>query len=165
MLVVHHTRKEGAEDVFNTISGTNGLMGAADGALILYKDKRTASDAVLETVGRDQQQLRLHISFDAAHLHWELVEVETGRFKEPPNPLVELVSRLVNEENPSWNGTATELAQCLSEMDSSRSFTPNWIVRTLNVQQENLLREYGVRYVSYRTKEGKALSLRCDGVR
>ncbi len=91
--------------------------------------------------------------------------METGRFKEPPNPLVELVSRLVNEENPSWNGTATELAQCLSEMDSSRSFTPNWIVRTLNVQQENLLREYGVRYVSYRTKEGKALSLRCDGVR
>ena len=165
VLVVHHTRKEGAEDVFNTISGTNGLMGAADGALILYKDKRTASDAVLEAVGRDQQQLRLHISFDAAHLHWELVEVETGRFKEPPNPLVELVSRLVNEENPSWNGTATELAQCLSEMDSSRSFTPNWIVRTLNVQQENLLREYGVRYVSYRTREGKSLSLRWDGVR
>ena len=57
VLVVHHTRKEGAEDVFNTISGTNGLMGAADGALILYKDKRTASDAVLEAVGRDQPQL------------------------------------------------------------------------------------------------------------
>ena len=165
VLVVHHTRKEGAEDVFNMISGTNGLMGAADGALLLHKDKRTASDAVLEAVGRDQQQLRLHISFDAAHLHWELVEVETGRFKEPPNPLVELVSRLVNEEDPSWSGTATELARCLSEMDSSRSFTPNWIVRTLNVQQENLLREYGVRYVSYRTKEGKALSLRWDGVR
>ena len=127
VLVVHHTRKEGAEDMFNTISGTNGLMGAADGALILYKDRRTNSDAVLEAVG--------------------------------------LVSRLVNEENPSWNGTATELAQCLSAMDSSRSFTPNWIVRTLNVQQENLLREYGVRYVSHRTKEGKALSLRWDGVR
>lgn len=165
VLIVHHTRKEGAEDVFNTISGMNGLMGAADGALILYKDRRMNSDAVLEAVGRDQQQLRLHISFDAVHLRWELVEVETGRFKEPPNPLVELVSRLVNEENPSWNGTATELAQCLSEMDSSRSFTPNWIVRMLNVQQENLLREYGVRYVSYRTKEGKALSLRWDGVR
>ena len=152
VLVVHHTRKEGAEDVFNTISGTNGLMGAADGALILYKDRRTNSDAVLEAVGRDQQQLRLHISFDAAHLCWALIEVETGRFKEPPNPLVGLVSRLVNEENPSWSGTATELAQCLSEMDSSRSFTPNWIVRTLNVQQENLLRDHGVRYVSYRSE-------------
>ena len=151
--------------MFNTISGTNGLMGAADGALILYKDRRTNSDAVLEAVGRDQQQIRLHISFDTAHLCWALVEVETGRLKEPPDPLVELVSRLVNGENPSWNGTATELAQCLSNMDSGQSFTPNWIVRTLNVQQENLLCEYGVRYVSHRTKEGKSLSLRWDGVR
>ena len=57
VLVVHHTRKEGAEDIFNMISGTNGLMGAADGALLLHKDKRTASDAVLEVVGRDQPQL------------------------------------------------------------------------------------------------------------
>lgn len=165
VLVVHHTRKESAEDVFNMISGTNGLMGAADGALLLHKDKRTASDAVLEVVGRDQPQLRLHLRFAAAHLCWELLEAETERYREPPCPLLEVLSRLVNEENPSWNGTATELAQCLSEMDSSRSFTPNWIVRTLNVQQENLLRDHGVRYVSYRTKEGKALSLRWDSVR
>lgn len=165
VLVVHHTRKEGAEDVFNTISGTNGLMGAADGALILYKDKRTASDAVLEAVGRDQQQLRLHISFDAAHLHWELVEAETEQFRQPPNPLLEFLSRLVNEENPTWDGTATELAQCLSEMDNECSFTPNWIVRTLNARQDTLLRQYGVRYHSRRTKDGKTLSLRWDGVR
>ena len=79
VLVVHHTRKEGAEDVFNMISGTNGLMGAADGALLLHKDKRTASDAVLEVVGRDQPQLRLHLRFAAAHLCWELLEAETER--------------------------------------------------------------------------------------
>ena len=165
LLVVHHTRKMEAEDSFDMISGTNGLMGAADGALLLHKDKRTASDAVLEVVGRDQPQLRLHLRFAAAHLRWELLEAETELCREPLCPLIELVSRLVNGENPSWNGTATELAQCHSKMDSSQSFTPNWIVRTLNVQQENLLREYGVRYVSYRTKEGKALSLRWDGVR
>ena len=165
LLLVHHTRKEGAEDVFNTISGTNGLMGAADGALILYKDRRTTSDAVLEAVGRDQQQVRLHLRFDAPHLRWELIEAETERFREPPNPLLELVSQLVNEGNPSWSGTATELAECLSEMDSSQTLTPNWIVRTLNARQEDLLREYGVRYISRRTREGKLLSLRWDGVR
>ena len=165
VLVVHHTRKEGAEDVFNMISGTNGLMGAADGALLLHKDKRTASDAVLEVVGRDQPQLRLHLRFAAAHLCWELLEAETEPYREPPCPLLEFLSRLVNEGNPSWNGTATELAQCLSKMDSSRSFTPNWIVRTLNAQQDTLLRKYDIRYVAHRTREGKSLSLRWDGVR
>ena len=165
VLVVHHTRKEGAEDVFNMISGTNGLMGAADGALLLHKDKRTASDAVLEVVGRDQPQLRLHLRFAAAHLCWELLEAEIEPYREPPCPLLEVLSRLVNEENPSWNGTATELAQCLPEMDSNQSFTPNWIVRTLNARQDTLLRKYNIRYVAQRTREGKSLSLRWDGVR
>lgn len=151
--------------MFNMISGTNGLMGAADGALLLHKDKRTASDAVLEVVGRDQPQLRLHLRFAAAHLCWELLEAETERYREPPCPLLKVLSRLVNEENPSWNGTATELAQCLSKMDSSQSFTPNWIVRTLNARQDTLLRKYDIHYVAHRTKEGKSLSLRWDGVR
>ena len=165
LLLVHHTRKEGAEDIFNTISGTNGLMGAADGALILYKDKRTASDAVLEVVGRDQPQLRLHLRFAAAHLCWELLEAETEPYRDPPCPLFEFLSRLVNEENPSWNGTATELAQCLSKMDNSQGVTPNWVVRTLNARQDTLLRKYNIRYVAHRTREGKSLSLRWDGVR
>ena len=116
-------------------------------------------------VGRDQPQLRLHLRFAAAHLCWELLEAETEPYREPPCPLLEFLSRLVNEGNPSWNGTATELAQCLSKMDSGQSFTPNWIVRTLNVQQDTLLRKYDIRYVAHRTREGKSLSLRWDGVR
>ena len=42
LLLVHHTRKQQAEDRFDMISGTNGLLGCADGALILQKEFRTA---------------------------------------------------------------------------------------------------------------------------
>ena len=42
MLIVHHTRKQKSEDIFDMISGTNGLMGAADSAFVLSKDKRTS---------------------------------------------------------------------------------------------------------------------------
>lgn len=35
LMVVHHTRKQKADDAFDMISGTNGLMGAADGAFLL----------------------------------------------------------------------------------------------------------------------------------
>ena len=45
MLIVHHTRKQKAEDIFDMISGTNGLMGAADGAFVLSKEKRTSNNA------------------------------------------------------------------------------------------------------------------------
>ena len=37
--------------------------------------------------------------------------------------------------------------------------------RTLNAQQDTLLRKYDIRYVAHRTREGKSLSLRWDGVR
>ena len=48
LLLVHHTRKQQAEDRFDMISGTNGLLGCADGALILQKEFRTAKTATLD---------------------------------------------------------------------------------------------------------------------
>lgn len=55
MLLVHHTRKQNADDKFDMISGTSGLLGAADGAFLLQKEKRTGNAATLEVSGRDQQ--------------------------------------------------------------------------------------------------------------
>ena len=52
LLVVHHTRKMEAEDSFDMISGTNGLLGAADGAFIMQKKRRTDNTALLDIVGR-----------------------------------------------------------------------------------------------------------------
>lgn len=39
LLVVHHTRKMEPDDSFDMISGTNGLLGATDGAFIMQKKK------------------------------------------------------------------------------------------------------------------------------
>ena len=44
VLVVHHTRKAGSADSFNMISGTTGLLGCADGALVLQKSSRGKRD-------------------------------------------------------------------------------------------------------------------------
>ena len=44
LLLVHHTRKQQAEDKFDMISGTNGLLGAADGAFLC---KRSAGPPTL----------------------------------------------------------------------------------------------------------------------
>ena len=59
LLLVHHTRKQNAGDKFDMISGTNGLLGAADGAFLLAKEKRTSNSATLDISGRDQQDQRL----------------------------------------------------------------------------------------------------------
>ena len=48
MVIVHHTRKLAADDKFDMIAGTNGLLGAADGGFVLSKEKRTSNAAVLD---------------------------------------------------------------------------------------------------------------------
>lgn len=72
MLLVHHTRKQRSEDNFDMISGTNGLLGAADGAFLLHKEKRVGNSAVLEISGRDQQDQKLYIVRNPETLCWDL---------------------------------------------------------------------------------------------
>ena len=87
LLLVHHTRKQQADDKFDMISGTNGLLGAADGAFLLQKAKRTDSTATLDVSGRDQQDQRFHLIRDPERLLWQLDRTETEPQKEPPDPV------------------------------------------------------------------------------
>lgn len=74
MLIVHHTRKQKSEDIFDMISGTNGLMGAADGAFVLSKDKRISNNATLDVAGRDQQDMKIHLVRDSERLVWNFAK-------------------------------------------------------------------------------------------
>lgn len=91
LLVVHHTRKLESEDSFDMISGTNGLLGAADGAFIMQKKKRTDNEAVMDIVGRDQPDQELTIEFDRERCVWKFKKAETELWKQPPNPLLEAI--------------------------------------------------------------------------
>ena len=68
LLVVHHTRKQQADDKFDMISGTNGLLGAADGAFLLQKERRADNAATLDISGRDQQDQRLYLKLSLIHI-------------------------------------------------------------------------------------------------
>ena len=86
VLIVHHTRKQPAGDSFEMISGTTGLLGCADGALLMQKEKRTDSKATLEVVGRDQPDQRLYLSKDQENLIWSLDHAENELWKQPHGP-------------------------------------------------------------------------------
>ena len=144
-LVVHHTRKMESSDSFDMISGTNGLLGAADGAFVMQKEKRTDNKAVLEVAGRDQQDQKLWLNFNRERCVWELTKTETELWKEPEDPLLEKIKELVTEITPEWAGTATELVEVLQE-----EMQPNALSRKLNVSLERLILEYGIQYKAER---------------
>ena len=96
-----------SSDSFDMISGTNGLLGASDGAFVMQKEKRTDNKAVLEVTGRDQQDQKLWLNFNRERCVWELTKTETELWKEPEDPLLEKIKELVTEIQPEWTGTAT----------------------------------------------------------
>ncbi len=154
LLLVHHTRKQQADDKFEMISGTNGLLGAADGAFLLQKEKRTDNAAILDISGRDQQDQRLYLSRDVERLVWQLERAETELWKAPPDPILEAVAALVTAEGTKWSGTPTELAEAVSV-----DIKPNALTLRLNVNAGILLDEYGVRYKNTRTHTGRRVTL------
>lgn len=155
MIVVHHTRKMDATDSFEMISGTNGLLGAADGAMVMQKEKRTDNEAELAIVGRDQQDMRLRLEFDRQNLQWNLTEMETELWIQPPDPVLESVAKVVTEEMPYWRGSATDLLELLPEVN----MIPNVLSRRLNVNAGRLYEEYGIRYKTERNRDARYIEL------
>jgi len=154
LLLVHHTRKQQADDKFDMISGTNGLLGAADGAFLLQKEKRTDGSAILDVAGRDQQDQRMYLTKDKERLIWTLERTEAEIWVEPPDPVLEAIAALVTAERPSWGGTATELVEAL-QVDMK----PNALAMRLNVRAGKLLTDYHIRYENSRSHAGRSISL------
>ena len=154
LLLVHHTRKQQAGDKFEMISGTTGLLGCADGAFLLQKEKRTDLSATLDIVGRDQPDQKLHLIRDADKLIWQLDHAETELWKRPPDPLLEKIAAVLTADNPMWNGSATKLAALLQE-----DIQPNILTRRLNVKAGELRNEYQIDYSIKRTRNGSAICL------
>ena len=154
LLLVHHTRKQQADDKFDMISGTNGLAGAADGAFLLQKEKRTDGTATLDVVGRDQQDQRFYLTKDKERLTWTLERMEAEQWIEPPDPVLEAIVTLVTAERPTWGGTATELAAALQT-----DMKPNALAMRLNVRAGRLAAEYHIRYENSRSHAGRCITL------
>ena len=152
LLLVHHTRKQNADDKFDMISGTSGLLGAADGAFLLQKEKRTGNAATLEVSGRDQQDQKLYLIRNTETLLWDLQKAETELWKEPPEPLLDEIDELVMKDKSFWKGSATELVSLIKV-----EIQPHVITRKLNILSGRLYAEHGIYYKSNRTHDGRKI--------
>lgn len=154
LLLVHHTRKQQADDKFEMISGTNGLLGAADGAFLLHKEKRTSCEAVLDVSGRDQPDQSLHLNRNTETLLWELEKADMQVLGARPDKILEDVAALVTADRPDWSGTATELAAALKT-----DLPPNKLTMKLGINASRLFNDYGIRFEKNRTHDGRVIVL------
>lgn len=72
LLALHHTRKMAAEDPFDMISGSAGMTGAADGMMVLMR-QRDQKEAVLHFIGRDIGSEAWAMEWDEDIRTWNLL--------------------------------------------------------------------------------------------
>ena len=75
-------------------------------------------------------------------------------WKEPPDTVLETISKVINAERPEWQGTATELVGLLG-MD----IKPNALTMRLNVNAGRLFSEYSIQYQNSRSHSGRKIIL------
>ena len=152
VVLVHHQRKMDDPDPFNTVSGTNGITGAADTTMVLDR-KRGERRAVLRVTGRDVVERELVLEFNDCR--WELAEdqrVEHEEERPVPREVTEVVRFM--EGRLGWAGTATELI-AQAQLDGA---VPTALGRKLNEHSQRLF-EAGIAYSTQRTDRTRTIFL------
>ena len=172
ILLVHHTRKQEADDAVDKISGTTGLIGCADGSLILEKEERLGTRGSLTVTSREHPDMKLLLDFDRDEKKWKFLSFADAQQEEPEDPILAVVSAFLRE-NGNWKGTATELLDSLLKINPALYAKPNSLVRKLNAKSKELHERYGICYTGQRVENVKYLILesesdmtdKCDMIR
>ena len=121
ILLVHHLRKMSDDtDPFNRISGSTAILGAADFAFVLTKNKRQDHESILSVTGRDIEEQEYTLTFDKEFCAWEIVgiteevEEQRARMYYTSDPIVQTIKAVLKRENP-WCGKASQLMAAVTQ--------------------------------------------------
>ena len=108
IVIVHHTRKSGSDvDPFEKVSGTLGLSGAADAALILDRD---GNGATLYGRGRDVEEIEVAVSFNKLTCRWNILGAAADvRRSDERSTILEVLSEADEPMSPKDIMIAAEL--------------------------------------------------------
>ena len=158
MLIVHHTRKQEASDIMDMISGTTGIMGCADGAMVLERPLRRVPKGSISMTGRDFQDAKISLTQNPETMCWEFAGYTDELPEEQLDPVLTAVAMLVEQQSP-WVGTAEELRIQLQELCPRLDLKANALSRRLNTQMQELKDQYGVLLTRSRGSDGRQIRL------
>ena len=118
ILLIHHLRKESADDVFNRISGTTAISGAVDSSFTLVEERRGSGRAKLSCIGRDIEYRELTLERNGENV-WELVSDSRTQPELLGDRIIYLLSELMRERT-KFIGTPTELSERIDPVGVER---------------------------------------------
>ena len=162
ILLIHHLRKELADNVFSRISGTTAISGAVDSSFTLVEDKRGSGKAKLSCIGRDIPYRELALEFDGEDHVWKLLSDDCEQKEQPNERILFLLSELLRRQ-PEISAPAKALLEKIDPA-GAEGLTPNSFSHRIR-KSVDALRRNGIT-VSFRKSNGDRLIClkRVDGV-
>ena len=115
ILVTHTTKMKHPDDPFNELTGSAGVMGSIDVAMIIKKESREDETAKLYITGRDLEEQCYEIQFSKQDFRWNKLgthkDMEQLRleYEYRNSPVVGTIKKLVEQNGGKWSGTASEI--------------------------------------------------------
>ena len=140
IMVIHHFKKGRGEkngDIFERISGTNGIFGTMDTSWLIDAERGTTF-AQFHVSGRDIREHDMIIDFDEKIMKWEYkgtkAEMEEARAQNAyENDPITLTIKYILEKNPDgWTGTAQDIKDYSIELPKSIDVTTQQIGRFIS---------------------------------
>ena len=152
ILVNHHLRKMDADDPLDAISGSTGLSGGVDGALVL-KRERGRADAFLYVTGREiEEERELALRWDQDLANWTIVgDAAEYKISEERAAILRVL------EDADGPMTPTEVADALDKRVGTTKKTM-W-----TMMREGRLRSDGGRYSPTNGNPGNPVTEGKDG--
>lgn len=153
IIVVQHLRKQRDSDPHAMISGSTGLVGAADGSYVLKRENADDKEAKLYIRGRDVEELVLTIRRDDETKEWLFISSDTPIADAVSDDVIipKLIEYIKREKD--FCGIASELIQRLDCKISG-----NALSRKLT-KYEKHLKENGIEFVKSRTGERREIMI------
>ena len=156
ILLIHHLRKQAADDPFQQIAGSNGLMGASDTSWVMQR-KRMSQTADILLTGRDMDDRTLHLREE--NCVWTLEDEETAEEREikaVPDYLWKAAKYIESVGN--WQGTASELLTAAGIEDAK----PNQFTYNMAKYFDKVFEPKGIHYKTHRKNKVRLLSFYGD---
>lgn len=154
VILVHHLRKREAGDPHMMISGTTGLIGAADSSYVLCKEHPNDVDVQLHVRGRDMEEKTFTLERDEELGEWTLMKCDTPLTDPLENETALRDVAAYVRKHRSFEGTASELVHLL-DLDMQ----PNILTRKIGRYRQELQR-LGVSFTPSRTGKQRTILLR-----
>jgi len=108
VILVHHNRKLRSDDIFESMSGSQGLPGSADTLAVLTK-KRGRPDAKLTITGRDVEEAEHTLLWGADNCRWAIAEkAEMVGVSQERQDIIALLRRRGEPLSPKEIGVALD---------------------------------------------------------